>query len=43
MLVYAKIGQVLYERDAEVHYIFPFTLYFGITPSYSIIEMEKTY
>lgn len=43
MPVYAKIGQVLYERDAEVHYIFPFTLHTRTTPSYSVIEMEKTY
>lgn len=43
MPVYAKIGQVPYERDAEIHYIFPFTLHIGTTPSYSIIEMEKTY
>lgn len=41
--VYAKIDQVLYERDAEVQYIFPFTLHIGMAPSYRIIEMEKTY
>lgn len=45
MPVYAKIGQVLYGGDAKVHYIFlfTFTLHIGMTPSYSIIEMEKTY
>lgn len=43
MSVYAKICQVLYEKDAEVHYIFPFTFHIGTTSNYSIIEIEKTY